>query len=88
MDSDSIYISRAQTYYVSGEVKKPDSYKIESGVTVIKAITKAGGFSKIAAKNKVRIIRTVDGEKKIFEKVNMDEPILPEDVIVVPESLW
>ncbi|WP_244154253.1 polysaccharide biosynthesis/export family protein [Desulfospira joergensenii] len=85
---DSIYISKARTYYVSGEVNKPDSYKYESDVTVIKAITKAGGFSKIAAKGKVKIIRTVNNEKRIFEQVKMDEPVLPDDVIVVPESLW
>jgi len=87
-DEDSVYISKAKTYYVSGEVKKPDSYKYESDVTVIMAITKAGGFSKIAAKGKVRIIRIVDGQKRIFEKVNMDAQVLPEDVIIVPESLW
>lgn len=87
-NNDSIYISKAKTYYVSGEVNKPDSYKYEPDVTVIKAVTKAGGFSKIAAKGKVKIIRTVDGEKRIFEQVNMDEPVLPDDVIVVPESLW
>ncbi len=87
-DNDSIYIPKAKTYYVSGEVQKPDSYKYEPDLTVIKAITKAGGFSKIAAKNKVRIIRTVNGEKRIFENVNMDQPILADDVIVVPESFF
>ncbi len=88
LDNDNIYISRAETYYVSGEVNKPDSYNYTPDVTVIKAITKAGGFSKIAARNKVKIIRTVDGENKILEKVSMDTPVLPEDVIVIPESLW
>jgi len=87
-DEDSVYISKAKTYYVSGEVKKPDSYKYESDLTVIKAITMAGGFSKIAAKGKVKIIRTVAGEKRIFERVNMDTKVLADDVIVVPESLW
>jgi polysaccharide export outer membrane protein len=87
-DKDSVYISKAKTYYVSGEVKKPDSYKYEPDLTVIKAITMAGGFSKIAAKEKVRIIRTVDGEKRIFQRVNMDTRVLADDVIVVPESLW
>ena len=87
-DNDSIYISEAQTYYVSGEVNKPNSYKYEKDLTVIKAITMAGGFSKIAAKNKVKIIRKVNGEKIIFENVNMDEPVLPNDVIVVPESFF
>jgi polysaccharide export outer membrane protein len=88
LDNDSIYISKAKTYYVSGEVNKPDSYKFESDLTVIKAITMAGGFSKIAAKNKVQIIRISNGQKRVFENVNMDEPVLPDDVIVVPESFF
>lgn len=88
LDNDSIYISEAKKYYVSGEVNKPDSYKYNSGLTVIKAITLAGGFSKIAARGKVQIIRVVKGEKKIFQNVKMDEPVLPDDVIVVPESFF
>lgn len=86
--NDSIYISKARTYYVSGEVNKPDSYKYETGLTVIKAVTMAGGFSKIAARTKVKIIRNIEGKKHIFENVKMDEPVLPDDVIVVPESFF
>jgi polysaccharide export outer membrane protein len=87
-DGDSVYISKADVYYVSGEVVKPGSFKLEPDVTVIKAITVAGGFSKIAAKGKVRIIRIVDGQKREIENVKMDEPVLPNDVIVVPESFF
>ncbi|MFH0726902.1 MAG: polysaccharide biosynthesis/export family protein [Pseudomonadota bacterium] len=87
-DRDSVYISKADIYYVSGEVVKPGSFKLESDVTVIKAITVAGGFSKIAAKGKVRIIRIVDGQKREIENVKMDERVLPNDVIVVPESFF
>lgn len=87
-DDDSIYISKAKTYYVSGEVRKPDSYKYESDLTVIKAITMAGGFSKIAAKNKVKIIRKIKNKKYILRTVDMDKPILPNDIIVVPESFF
>lgn len=88
LDNDSIHIPKAKTYYISGEVNKPDSYKYESDLTVIKAIAKAGGFSKIAAKNKVKIIRTIDGKEMVFENVKMDKPLLPDDVIVVPESFF
>jgi polysaccharide export outer membrane protein len=87
-DGDSVYIAKADIYYVSGEVVKPGSFKLESDVTVIKGITMAGGFSKIAARNKVRIIRMVDGQKRELENVKMDEPVLPNDVIVVPESFF
>ncbi|MCP4117793.1 MAG: periplasmic polysaccharide biosynthesis/export protein [Desulfobacteraceae bacterium] len=87
-DGDSVYIAKADIFYVSGEVKKPDSYRLDSDITVIKAITRAGGFSKIAAKGKVKIIRIIDGKKRVLENVNMDEPVLPDDVIVVPESFF
>ncbi len=87
-DNDSIYISKTRTYYVAGEVNKPNSYKFEQELTVIKAITMAGGFSRIAARNKVQILRIVNGEKQIFKNVSMDEPVLADDVLVVPESFF
>jgi polysaccharide export outer membrane protein len=87
-DGDSVYISKADVYYVSGEVNKPGSYKLEPDLTVIKAIATAGGFSKIAAKGKIRIIRVVEGQKKVLENVKMDASVLPDDVIIVPESFF
>jgi len=87
-NGDTIYISKADVYYVSGEIEEPDSYKFESNITVIKAITKAGGFTGIAAKRDVKIIRVINGEKKVLEDVDMDEKILANDVIVVPESFF
>ncbi len=87
-DGDSVYISKADIYYVSGEVNKPGSYKLKPDVTVIKAITNAGGFSKIAAKGKIRIIRVLKGEKQVLENVKLDIPVLPDDVIIVPESFF
>lgn len=87
-DGDSVYISKADIYYVSGEVSKPGSYTLDTGTTIIKAITMAGGFSKIAAKGKVKVNRIVDGEQKVYENVKMDMPVLPDDVIIVPESFF
>ena len=88
MDSDSIYITKAGVFYVTGEVKKPDAYKYEEGTTVIKAITIGGGFTDKASKDKVKIIRKVHGKEEVIGKVNIDEPILPDDIIVVPESFF
>lgn len=88
MDGDSVYIKKAGVFYVTGEVKKPDSYKYEDGTTVIKAVTIAGGFTEKASKGRVKIIRKVKGEEEIINSVDMDEPILQDDVIVVPESFF
>lgn len=88
MDGDNIYIAKAGVFYVSGEVNKPDAYKFEENMTVIKAITMAGGFSDKAAKGAVKIIRKIQDREQVIEKVKMDEPIMQEDVIVVPESFF
>lgn len=88
MDGDSIYIAKSGMIYVTGEVNKPAAYKYTDGTTVLKAITMAGGFTDKAAEGRVKIIRKSDGVEKVINKVNMDEKVLPEDVIVVPESLF
>jgi polysaccharide biosynthesis/export protein len=88
LDGDSVYITKAGVFYVTGEVKKPDAYKCEEGTTVIKAITMAGGFSDKASKGRVKIIRKIGDKEEVYEKVKMDEPVLPDDVIVVPESFF
>jgi polysaccharide export outer membrane protein len=88
MDGDNIFVSKAGMFYVTGEANRPDAYKYEEGTTVLKAISMAGGFTKIASKGKVQIIRTVDGDEQRLDKVSMQEPVLPDDVIVVPESFF
>jgi len=88
IDGDNIYLNKAGYFYVTGEVKKPNAYKYREETTVIKAIAMAGGFSGKASKNKVKIYREVNNKKGIIENVKPDDPILENDVIVVPESFF
>lgn len=87
-DGDTIYISKSGMCYVSGEVKTPDAYRCGNKMTIIKLITLAGGFTGKAFRTGVRIVRVVNGEKTIFENVEMDMPVQPDDVIIVPESFF
>lgn len=86
-DGDSIYAPRAAFVYVSGAIKSPGIYKMSPGLTVLKAITLAGGFTQRAAKGRVGVIRK-NGSGQTTLPVKMDDLMLPEDVIVVPESLF
>ncbi len=88
MDGDNIYIAKAGVFYVTGEVKRPNSYKFDKGTTLIKAITMAGGFTDLASQKKVKIHRKINGQEQVFKGVSMHTPIKPEDVIVVPESFF
>lgn len=98
-DQDVLYIPTADFFYIIGEVKSPGSYAYtKKEITIVEAISMAGGFTHIAARNKTRIVRIEDGVEKIYE-VNVDAitksgkmiqavPIRPNDLIVVPESFF
>lgn len=83
-NGDTIYVPMLM-FYVTGEVKKPGRYTYEEGMTVLMAVTTAGGFSDKAAPRRTHILRDQARSK---EKVPVDlgDPIRPGDTIVVPES--
>lgn len=96
-NKDTIYIPKADTVYVFGEVKNPGPVKLEKDTTIVEAISKAGGFTRLAAKNRTRVVRVIEGkETKI--RVKMDDitkgdqkenlTLKPEDIIVIPERYF
>ena len=87
-DGDSVFIAKMQKIYVTGEVKSTGAYPYEEGLTVIKALTNAGGLTDMASATRIRIIRKGNGEEQVLHRVKMDDPVQPEDVIVVPESFF
>ena len=99
MDKDLLYIPKAEHFYIFGQVKRPGSYLYkEQEITIVEAISMAGGFTPIAARNRTRIIRVEDDVEKIIQvKIDAiteagqkfyDIKIFPGDVIVVPESFF
>jgi len=83
-NGDTVYIPNL-IYYVTGEVKKPDHYPYEENLTVLMAVTTAGGFTDKASPRGTYIIRENSGLKEKV-KAGMDDPIRAGDTIVVPES--
>ncbi|HEY5594520.1 MAG TPA: polysaccharide biosynthesis/export family protein [Nitrospiria bacterium] len=73
--------------YVTGEVRKPGSFPYEAGMTVLKAIALAGGLTDKAAPGRTQIIRKTN-DKEDTLRAKMEDPIEPEDVVVVPESFF
>lgn len=82
--------------FVVGEVQKPGNFPYEDNMSIIQAITLAGGFTKTAAKNSVNLTRLVEGQETKV-KVQVDDiaqgkapnmTLLPGDIIYVPESFF
>jgi len=92
---DVIYVPHAKEVYVLGEVKKPGAVKYQEGLTLLQAVSLAGGLTDTAAPKRVRIIRDSGGKKatievdlkKILKDASKDVGVLPNDVVVVPRSL-
>jgi len=98
-DYINVPMDRMITIYVMGQVRNPSAleFKKSSQPTLLKAITKAGGFTDRADRGDVRIKRKDANGKDIEIKVNCkdiiknkkaDIPLLPEDIIYVGESLF
>ncbi|MCK4389254.1 MAG: polysaccharide biosynthesis/export family protein [Desulfobacterales bacterium] len=98
-DKDVIYIPKADKVFMIGEVKNPGDYVIKDrDITLVEAIGMAGGFTRIAARNRTKIIRIEDGVEKIIHvrvdeitgegKKAQDILLKPNDIIVVPESFF
>jgi protein involved in polysaccharide export with SLBB domain len=82
--------------FVFGEVQKPGTFPYEENMSIVQAVTLAGGFTKIASKNNTQVTRTVDGlEKKIRVPVEdigngreRNFSLKPGDIVFVPESFF
>jgi len=83
----SIYIVRHRNFFVSGEVRSPGGFPYIDGLTVLKAVTMAGGFTDKAAQGRIKIKRMKGGEEETLS-VGLAEPVRPDDIIVVPQSFF
>jgi len=96
----SIMIKDVQSYniYVLGEVNKPGKFPLKSKTTLLLGISVAGGFTPMAARNKIVVFRfTKDGEGQTKLKASYDDIVVrdgssqnielkPGDQIVVPSE--
>ena len=94
----SVFIEEYSTISVTGEVSKPGQYPLQGHMTLIQAITQAGGFTKISAPNSIKIIREEAGKKHIIKvraydiikKGDTEQDVLLRsgDIVIVPESVF
>lgn len=81
--------------HVLGEVKKPGTFKYEENMTIIEAITTAGGFTASARPNYTVLTRVEEGKKRriilpveqISKGLEKNFSIKPGDIVFVPETI-
>jgi polysaccharide export outer membrane protein len=84
---DTVYFPRASQVYVMGSVSRPGPVRYQEGMTVLQALTLAGGATDRGSQGRTKVVRIVDG-KKVEKKVKPTDIVQPEDTLVVPERFF
>jgi polysaccharide export outer membrane protein len=85
---DLIYVGRAPQYYIYGQVQRPGMYGVDRGLTVAQAIAKGGGLTLRGTDRGVRLHRrAASGSVQVLD-VRLDEPVRPDDLVFVRESVF
>jgi len=91
--------SNSRRFFVYGEVTHPGPYAVEENMTVLRAISMAGGFSKFGSSSRVKVLRPrAAGKGYEPVKINIKEVmdgvgdadtiIKPGDIVVVSEGIF
>ncbi|MCF6151596.1 MAG: hypothetical protein E3K38_04755 [Candidatus Kuenenia stuttgartiensis] len=98
MPDDVITVGENKNFFVYGEVMQPGKFVLEDNITVLKAISLAGGFSRYGSQDKVKILRQVRNKAE-YESIRVDIKgavkgsadkdirLKPDDIVVVSEGL-
>src|SRR5262249_18678556 len=86
-DGDTIFVPRAETIYVFGQVKNPGAYAVQKDTTVLQALSLAGGVTENGAMGRVKVVRIVEGQK-VEIKIKLTDIVKPNDTIMVPERYF
>ena len=71
--------SRSKRIYLLGKVARPGEYALQKNMTVVQAISLAGGLAEWADSSEVKLIRKIKGAEKTF-KVDYDAIVSGEDL--------
>lgn len=83
----------APKYFIVGAVNKPGTYPLRGDISVLQALSIAGGFTPFASIKNIRLVRNLGGKqevrvinyyKVIEDRSNLNYLIRPGDTIVVP----
>ena len=69
--SVSVKAINSYSVYVVGEVAKPGKYQLKAYITVLQAISMAGGFTLYASKNKMQIVRVTQNADHVRQEIHI-----------------
>jgi polysaccharide biosynthesis/export protein len=87
-DGDIVNIPIAKRFYISGYIKNPGSFVLDTGTTVAQAIILAGGLSDRGSDRRISIVRTTADGKTTEFAAKKEDKVLPNDEIKVKSRFF
>jgi polysaccharide export outer membrane protein len=88
-NGDTVWVDRAPQVYMYGEVQRPGAQVLVRGTTVLQALANAGGLTLRGTQRGIKVHRRdeVTGQVTVIEP-GLNDPLKPNDIIYVKESLF
>lgn len=83
----SVSVLEYRQFYISGEVKEPNGYPYQPGLTIRRAIALAGGMTERASERRITIIRENDPLKKP-NYVTLEDLVMPGDSVTIDQGFF
>lgn len=87
-NGDVIWIERAPTIYVYGEVQRPGPIRLERGMTLMQVLASGGGLTARGTEKGVRVHRKDASGRTAILQPALTEELKQDDVVFVRESLF
>jgi len=88
LNGDVIWVDRAPTVYIYGEVQRAGALRLERGMTVMQALATGGGLTVRGTEKGMRVHRRGNDGKVQIIQPSMDDQLRDGDVVYVRESLF
>jgi len=85
---DSVFVPKAPVVYVYGEVTRGGSYRLEPGMTVMQAISLAGGVTPRGSERLAKLRRKNPAGGWTEAQARPTDPVAADDVIFIRESIF
>lgn len=88
MNGDVVYVERAPTVYIYGEVQRPGAMRLERNMTVMQVLAAGGGLTQRGTEKGLRVHRKGSSGKVEVLTPKMDDLVRDGDVVYLRESLF
>ena len=93
-EGDTLLVPRGNTFFVSGEVRKPGAFQLEKSTTAFGAVTLAGGFTEKAGQSQVKLMRRLPSGQEQTSVLDLsgadpaarDLPLKDGDTLLIPSG--